>query len=140
MASTMAKLRTRIIRRLSPVSAARANGVVWRTGYAAWVRSWLAILVTVVGCKTHDLQEMTAIKAEVCACKTASCADQAMARVPKGSIASTPRIQALAREMVDCTARLQAAERPDTDPDAEGSAAEPAPGEGTAAPAPIRPR
>jgi hypothetical protein len=111
---------------LSPVSAAGANGVVWRTSYAATVRSCLAILVTLVACRPHDVEEMTAITTEVCACKTASCADQAMARVTKESIGSSPRTQALAREMIACVVKLQDAERPVTDPDAEGSAVDPA--------------
>jgi hypothetical protein len=113
--------------------------VVWRTSYAATVRSCLAILVTLVACKAHDVEEMTAIKTEVCACKTASCADQAMARVPKESIGSNPRTQALAREMIECKVRLDAAERPVTDPDAEDSTANPAAREQTAAPAPAPP-
>jgi hypothetical protein len=132
---------------LSPVSAARANGVAWLTGYAATVRSCLAILVTLGvalgglgGCKDHDLERLEAVKRDVCACKDASCADQAMNRVPTAAIKSTPRTQALARDIMECRARIEAAERPNTDPDAEGSAAEPAPGSaapaaGSAAPA-----
>ena len=68
---------------------------------------------------------MTAIKAEVCACKTASCAEQAMKQVPKDTIKSTHRMQTIARDMIDCLAKLHAAERPATDPDAEDSAPEP---------------
>jgi hypothetical protein len=111
---------------LLPVSAARANGVSRLTGYAAPVRNWLAILVTILvaaaACKDHDVERMEAVKREVCACKDAACADQAMSRVPGASIKSKPRTQALARDMVACRARLEAADRPDTDPDAEGSA------------------
>jgi hypothetical protein len=123
---------------LSPVSAARANGVVWLTGYAAPVRTCLAILVTLVAClvacKDHDLETLADIKSDVCACKTASCAEQAMKRIPKDTIKPTRTSRTLAREMMDCLAKLEAAERPSTDPDAEGSAAEPATGEGSAAP------
>jgi len=106
---------------LSPVSEAPANGVSWLTGYAAAVRSWLAILVTLVACSESDTERLNAIREEMCACKTASCAEQAMSRVPRHTIKSTPRMQAIAREMVECMARLQAAERPSTDPDAEGN-------------------
>jgi hypothetical protein len=108
--------------RLSPVSAARANGVAQLTGYAATVRIWLAILVTLVACKDHDLERLTDVKRDVCACKNARCADQAMSGVPKASIKATPRTQAIAHDIVECRARLEAAERPSTDPDAEGSA------------------
>ena len=98
----------------------RANGVAWLTGYAATVRTGLAILVTLVACQDRNIEQMTAIKEDVCACKTASCAEQTMKRVPADQIKSLPRTQALARDMIDCLARLQAAERPSTDPDAEG--------------------
>jgi hypothetical protein len=97
--------------------------VAWLTGYAAAVRISLAILVTLVGCKNHDVEQLDAVKAEVCACKTTSCADDAMNRIAKASIPSTLRTQATAREILECRAKLEAAERPTTDPDAEGSAA-----------------
>jgi len=94
------------------------------------VRSWLAILVTLAACHDQELERLTAIKAEVCACKTANCAELAMKRLPEGTSDSTHRAQAhrtqvLARGMIDCLAKLQAAERPTTDPDAEDSEAEP---------------
>lgn len=125
----------------------RANGVAWLTGYAAAVRSWLAILVTLAACNESDADRLHAIRDQMCACKTASCAEQAMSHVPKHTIPSTPRIRAIAREMVECMARLQSAERPSTDPDAEGggndstedgsAAAKPAQGQPpAAAPAP----
>jgi hypothetical protein len=84
------------------------------------VLSRIAILVTLVACGEHDTERMTAIKSKVCACKTASCAEQEMKVVPDQRIKSTPRIQGLAREMIDCVVRLQDAERPSTDPDEEG--------------------
>jgi hypothetical protein len=113
------------MQRLSPVSACHANGTARRTRYAAPVRSWLAILVTLAACADPAIERLATIQKEVCACKTASCAEQAMTHVPQGTIKSTPRTQAIAREMRDCLAKLQAAERPVTDPDAEDSAAEP---------------
>jgi hypothetical protein len=94
--------------------------VSWLTGYAAPVRSWLAILVTLVACNESDTERMNAIRDQTCACKTASCAEQAMSQVQSRGIKSTPRVQALARDMMECVARLNAAERPTTDPDAEG--------------------
>jgi hypothetical protein len=114
---------------LLPVSAARANGVSWLTGYAAAVRNSPAILVTILvaiavalaACKDREVERMEAVKREVCACKDAACADQAMNRVTAGSIKSNARTQALARDMVECRARLEAADRPNTDPDAEDS-------------------
>jgi len=96
------------------------------TRYAALVRSWLAILVTLAACHDRELERLTAAKAEVCSCKTASCAEAAIKRLPAGTSESTDRMQAhrrqvIAREMIECLAKLQAAERPITDPDAEDS-------------------
>jgi hypothetical protein len=121
---------------LSPVSASAApgNGVAWLTSYAAPVRIWLTILVTLAACKDHRIELLGSVKDDVCACKEASCADQAMARLEKLAIESTPRSQAIAREIMECRARLEAGERPSTDPDAEHSA-EPAVGAGSAEPA-----
>lgn len=108
------------------------------TGYAATVRICLAILVTLVACTDHGVERLSEVKRDVCACKDTHCADQAMNEVPKASIRSTPRTQAIAREILECRARLEAAERPSTDPDAEGSAGsdDPAAPAGSAAPAP----
>lgn len=110
------------------------------TGYAAAVQIRLAILITLVACTDHSVERLTEVKREVCACKDTRCADQAMSEVPKAAIRSTPRIQAIARDIVDCRARLEAAEQPSTDPDAEdgaGSDDSPAPA-GSAAPAPAK--
>lgn len=97
------------------------------------MRTWLAILVTLVACKDPGIERLEAVKAKVCTCRTASCAEQEMKQVPQGTIKSTPRAQALARDMMSCLAKLQEAERPTTDPDAEGSAAEGPAAEGSAA-------
>jgi hypothetical protein len=100
--------------------------VAWLTSYAVLVRSWLAILVTLVACTNHGATSLKEIKEQVCACKTASCAEQAIKRIPQDTIKSTHRTQMIARDMLDCLAKRQAAERPITDPDAEpGSADEP---------------
>ena len=104
------------------------------TGYAATVRSLLAILVTLAACNDHGAESLTKIKAKVCACKTASCAEQEMKAVPREPIESTHRTQVIARDMLDCLAKLQANELPITDPDAEGSAAEGSASAGSAAP------
>jgi hypothetical protein len=114
-----------------------ANGVAWRTSYAALVRTSLAILLTLGACTDHGAARLTKIKDQVCACTTASCAEQAMAQVTQEKIDANHRTQAIARGMLDCLAKLQAAERPVTDPDAEDKAGsdEPAP----AATPPARP-
>ena len=126
------------------------------TGYAATVRIRLAILVTLVAClgaclaaclaacTDPSVERLTDIKRGVCACKDTRCADQAMSEVPKAAIRSTPRTQAIARDIMECRARLEAAERPSTDPDAEtgtetGTETSAAPAGSAPAPAPPKP-
>jgi len=99
------------------------------------VRIWLAILVVSAGCADHDVEVMTDLKTKICACTTSTCAAQVLKEVPQGagkvtSPQTQPKVQELARAMMDCIARLSDAERPSTDPDAPGSAS------GSAAPAP----
>lgn len=98
--------------------------MAWLTGYAAPVCRWLAIFVVTAGfaCRDPDVERLTDIKDKMCACKTASCAEQEMKVVPQSTIKSTYRTQAIAREMLGCLARLHAAERPLTDPDGEAPA------------------
>jgi hypothetical protein len=120
---------------LLPVSAAHANGVAWRTRYAAIVRIGLAILVTLVACKNHDVERLNDVKRVVCACKEASCADQALAQLETSAIPRSPKTQEVAKEIFDCRAKLEEAERPTTDPDAEGSNAPSPPAPGSNAPA-----
>jgi hypothetical protein len=81
----------------------------------------IAILLTLVACNDQDVQRLTAIKSKVCACKTASCAEQEMKLVPEQAIKSTHRTQGIGRELIGCVARLQEADRPSTDPDEEGT-------------------
>lgn len=111
-----------------PDSAGDANGEMRLASYAASVRSWLAILVTIgCGCNDHGAGALAAIKDEVCACKTASCAEAAMQKVPKTTVESNHRTQTIARTMLDCAAKLHEDERPSTDPDHDHDDGEPAP-------------
>lgn len=89
--------------------------------YAAPVLARIAILVTLVACNDQDAERLTAIRSKACACKTASCAEQAMKLVPEQAIKSTHRTQGIARDLLACVVRLQEAERPSTDPDEEGT-------------------
>jgi hypothetical protein len=127
------------MREVSPVSGRRANGVAQRTGYAGPVRNFAAIAVMLAACRDPGLDQLTAIKTEVCACKTASCAEQALKRVPQGAIKQMTRAQEVSRAMIECDAKLIEAERPSTDPDAEDSAASPEAAPPAAAPAPAAP-
>lgn len=107
------------------------------TSYAARVRSSYAILVTLGvllgGCTDHGAAKLTKIKDKVCACATASCAEDALKDVEKAGAQSNHRTQGIARAMMDCIAKLEAKDRPSTDPDAEGDGSA---SDGSAAPAP----
>ena len=86
---------------------------------------WLAIVVTLAACADPNIETLEVIKGKVCTCKTASCAEDEIKLVPQSTIKSTHRTQGLARSMLDCLAKLQAAERPaapDTDTDTDSEA------------------
>jgi hypothetical protein len=131
------------MRQLSLVSPVRANGVAWLTSYAATVPHRLAILVTLVGnliaftaCKDQKIEQLDAVKRAVCTCKDAACADRALGQVPSATIEATPRARAIAKDIMDCRAKLEAAERPTSDPDAEGDGSDEGSAAAPAAPAP----
>lgn len=70
-----------------------------------------------VGCRDQGVAQLETIRDEICACKTPACGDAAMKRVPDTKVKTTARSQKVAREMMDCLAKLYAAERPATGPD-----------------------
>jgi len=88
---------------------------------------WLVIsLALVAGCRDPGIIELESIRDEICACKTAKCAEEAMQRVPKRDAPNNHRAQTIAREMMDCLAKLYEAERPATGPDEAAPPAAPA--------------
>lgn len=99
------------------------------------MRIGLAILVTLVACKNPDVERLNDVKRAVCACKDAACADQAMVRLEKASIAKSAKTREVAKEIFDCRSKLELDERPSTDPDAQGSDT-PAAAAGSDTPAP----
>ena len=72
----------------------------------------------VSGCAENEAEKLIKIRDEVCACKTALCAEAALERVPKQAVESNRRTQQIAREMLNCLAAIYETERPTTDPDA----------------------
>lgn len=87
-------------------------------------RALLLVFALAPGCRDAELGRLTALRDTVCACKTASCGEQAVAKIgaaqPGGGDATASHLrQDRAREMMDCLAKLYLAERPSTDPDAE---------------------
>jgi hypothetical protein len=79
-------------------------------------------LVTVAGCHDTEVDQLTRIEQLVCACKDVACAETAMKDIPSGDVKASHRAQSVARDMLDCYAKLVDAKRPSTDPDAPGSA------------------
>ena len=70
-------------------------------------------------CRENEADKLAKVRDEVCACKTALCAEAALERVPKKDVESNVRSQQIARQMLSCLADIYEDERPTTDPDAE---------------------
>ncbi|HTL32102.1 MAG TPA: hypothetical protein VL326_03195 [Kofleriaceae bacterium] len=82
---------------------------------------WLFVIsvALVSACGDREATKLAKIRDEVCHCKTAKCADEAMARLPTKNIQSTPRARKIAREMLDCVYEVYKTNAPIDDPDAE---------------------
>lgn len=93
-------------------------------------------LAVVPACRDDKLAPLRAVKDEVCACKTAACADEAIKRVPPppGGGSADHRAQKLALAIQDCRVRAYERDRPTQDPDAEVPAEEGPAAAGSAAP------
>lgn len=63
-------------------------------------------IALLAGCRSHELKQLEHVRDEVCACKDVACGEAALGRVPQKDIKSTPKSQAIAREMLDCLAKL----------------------------------
>jgi len=75
---------------------------------------WAVICVALASaCDNSQEARLERVKDEVCSCKTAGCAEKAMKQVPQQDVVSNHRTQALARDMLECLAKLYDAERPD---------------------------
>lgn len=85
---------------------------------------WIALAI---GCRDQGLSRLDEVRATVCKCKNALCAEEAMKVVPAMKVKPSPRSQKIARDMLDCLAKLHAADRPTTGPDEAPPAPEPPP-------------
>lgn len=72
----------------------------------------LAICHVLAACEDSQEAKLARVKDAVCACKTASCGEAAMKDVPQPDLPSNVRTQKIARDMLDCLAKLYEAERP----------------------------
>lgn len=86
----------------------------------------VALVAPIFGaCRDSEIVQLEKVRDEVCACKTAKCAEAALDHVPKQNVESSLRAQRIAREMLNCLAATYDKDRPTQDPDAESP--EPAP-------------
>jgi hypothetical protein len=69
------------------------------------------VLVLGVGCGETEVSKVEAVKNRVCACKDVACADAAMQALPTPAKVSH-REQGVARDTLDCYAKLVAAAKP----------------------------
>jgi hypothetical protein len=79
----------------------------------------ICVALSATACRDSEIEKLEKVRDEVCACKTAKCAEAALDHVPKGTVEASPRAQSLAREMLDCLAHAYERDRPTQDPDAE---------------------
>ncbi len=79
---------------------------------------WLVIsLAVVAGCRDPGIADLEHSRDAICACKSAACAETEMKRVPARDAPNNHRAQTIARQMMECLAKLYEAERPATGPD-----------------------
>lgn len=76
---------------------------------------WLAVLL-LAACGDRDAAQLEAVKREVCACETVACAEAAMKKLPHSDGNPTRRDQSIARDMLDCVAKLKDAAQPQLPP------------------------
>jgi hypothetical protein len=97
----------------------------------------ICVAPAAAACRDNEAQQMAKVRDQVCACKQRGCAEAALQGVPKGKVQSTPRSQRIAREMLECLARIYDQDRPTLDIDALAPEASDSP---NAKPAPAQPR
>lgn len=66
----------------------------------------ICVALAVAGCRSHEIVALQEVQEAVCACKDSACAEKAMADLPKADQKSTPRTQELARQILDCVAKI----------------------------------
>jgi len=66
----------------------------------------VVLALTATACKDEKLERLAAIRDDVCACKSSSCARASLAAAQREATPSTPKTQQLGREMLACLADL----------------------------------
>jgi len=75
------------------------------------------IAIALCGCRDKQVEQVQAIRDEVCACSDAKCGEDAMKRLPTYQGTPAHRVQMLASEMVTCMSKLYLKDRPDESAD-----------------------
>ena len=72
----------------------------------------LLVVLVLAACGDHDAAQLDSVKREVCACENVACAEAAMKKVPQSDGKPTRHDQSIARDMLDCIAKLHDAAKP----------------------------
>lgn len=80
--------------------------------------SVICVALVMGACEGSEAEKLEKVRDQVCACETATCAEAALDKVPKGKVEASPKARRIAREMLDCLAAIHEAARPTQDPDA----------------------
>ena len=79
---------------------------------------FVILVALACACADQESQQLEKVKRAVCACKDAKCAEAAMKDLPPADPKANHHAQGIARDMLECLAKLYESERPSTDPDA----------------------
>lgn len=91
------------------------------------------ISLALVACRDDREARLAKVKDTVCACKTAACGEAALKDVPQKDIVSNHRTQLIARDMLDCLAKLYHDQQGAGSDDDSGDDPDPASDPGSAA-------
>ena len=85
----------------------------------------LVISLALVACRDDQEARLAKVKDTVCACKTAACGEAALKDVPQKDVKASHKSQLIAREMLDCLAKLYDSEHAAAPGDDDDSASDP---------------
>lgn len=100
----------------------------WRFSQVSYAVGWMCRFIVIAvallaSCGDEQLDQLTTIKKEVCACKTVVCGETAMKKLPQRELKSDRKMQHVASAMLDCLAKLYD-ERPTSPESADPASAE----------------
>ena len=93
---------------------------------AAMLRA-AVIAIALCGCRDKQVDEVRAVREEVCACRDVACGEAAMKKLPASPGSPGHKAQQLASEMMTCLSKLYLKDRPVEDADTPAGSGAPAP-------------